>query len=140
MEFREERRRKAFEENCRLIERHNAAFRDGQYSFQISPNPLADLSNSQYLKRYLRLVQKFDPSEDGDYILGDAQFGVKTYPDELDWRKRGFVTPPSNQKSCGSCYAFSIAHSLEGKTFLRAILTISYKFLTFSRANLQENQ
>lgn len=40
-------------------------------------------------------------------------------PASIDWRELGFVTPPNNQKSCGSCYAFSIAHSVQGQIFKR---------------------
>lgn len=40
-------------------------------------------------------------------------------PEALDWRDQGFITPPNNQKSCGSCYAFSIAHSVQGQIFKR---------------------
>lgn len=40
-------------------------------------------------------------------------------PNSLDWRKKGFVTPPFNQDTCGSCYAFSIAQSIEGQVFKR---------------------
>lgn len=128
MEFREDRRRKAFEENLVLIEQHNEEFHKGHYSFKLSPNSLADLSNTQYMKRYVRLLQRFDPVKDGDYILGDVQYGGQIYPDTLDWRAKGFVTPPSNQKSCGSCYAFSIAHSLEGLNCLKISFLNSFDF------------
>lgn len=37
----------------------------------------------------------------------------------MDWRENGFVTPSDNQKSCGSCYAFSIALSIEAQIYRR---------------------
>lgn len=118
MEFREDRRRKAFEENLEIIRHHNEQFKQGKYSFKLSRNDLADLSNQQYLRRYVRLVNsEIDLTDDRNYILGDTQFGNKEYPESLDWRLKGFVTPPKNQKSCGSCYAFSVVHSVEGQLF-----------------------
>lgn len=36
----------------------------------------------------------------------------------------GFVLPPNNQKSCGSCYAFSIAHSISGQVYKRTGMLI----------------
>lgn len=41
----------------------------------------------------------------------------RNIPASLDWREYGFVTPPVNQRSCGSCYAYSIAESIEGQIF-----------------------
>jgi len=38
-------------------------------------------------------------------------------PASLDWREYGFITPPVNQQGCGSCYAHSIAESIEGQIF-----------------------
>lgn len=38
-------------------------------------------------------------------------------PAHLDWREFGFTTPPVNQESCGSCYAYSIAESIQGQIF-----------------------
>lgn len=117
MEFREDRRRRAFEENLEKIRMHNEAYKNGTYSFMLSPNNLADLTNQQYLRHYVRLVNSnFDETNDQDYVLGN-EFDLNVYPSKLDWRERGFITKPSNQKSCGSCYAFSIAHSIEGQLF-----------------------
>jgi cathepsin L len=128
MEFREDRRRRAFHENLEKIREHNEAFKKGKYSFKLSPNSLADLSNNQYLKHYVRLVNSdFNEDDDHNYLLGDSLFGEKTYPASLDWRDKGFKTRPMNQKSCGSCYAFSIAHSVEGQLFkkLNRIIELS---------------
>lgn len=36
----------------------------------------------------------------------------------------GFLTPANNQKSCGSCYAYSIAHSISGQIYKRTGLLI----------------
>lgn len=48
-------------------------------------------------------------------------------PPSFDWRDRGFVTAVQNQKSCGACYAFSIAHTIEAQLFRRtgAIVSLS---------------
>lgn len=127
MEFREDRRRKAFEENLEKIRKHNEAYENGRYSFKLRPNNLADLTNQQYLRHYVRLINSvFDHNSDQDYILGN-QFENKDYPASLDWRLKGFITQPSNQRSCGSCYAFSITHSIEGQLYkkLNKIISLS---------------
>lgn len=117
MEFREDRRKKAFEENLEKIRKHNEEFNNGKHSFKLRPNILADLSNQQYLRNYVRLVHSsFDEISDQDYIVGTF-FETNEYPATLDWRDKGFITRPMNQKSCGSCYAFSISHSIEGQLF-----------------------
>lgn len=128
MEFREDRRRKAFEENLEIIREHNEKFNEGKYSFKLSRNNLADLSNQQYLRRYVRLVNsEFDPTDDRNYILGNSLFENKAYPATFDWREKGFMTKAKNQKSCGSCYAFSVVHSIEGQLFkkLNRIIELS---------------
>lgn len=46
--------------------------------------------------------------------LSDHQRDI---PRELDWRESGFKTRAENQRDCGSCYAYSIAGSIEGQIF-----------------------
>lgn len=83
MEFREDRRRKAFEENLEKIRKHNEAYKNGTYSFKLSPNNLADLTNLQYLRHYVRLVNSvYDEAIDQDYVLGN-EFESSTYPATL---------------------------------------------------------
>lgn len=40
-------------------------------------------------------------------------------PESIDWREKGFKTVSDNQRTCGSCYAFSVAESIEGQIFQR---------------------
>ena len=136
MEFREERRKKAYEENCEKIRKHNEAYQKGRYSFKLSPNDLADLTNQQYLRHYVRLTNSvFDETNDQDYVLA-SEFDGNSYPETLDWREKGFVTNPSNQKSCGSCYAFSITHSIEGQLFKKLNRIIELRFDDYLRFKL----
>lgn len=73
-----------------------------------------------YLKKYVRLQKSHRRKVDKERedIVGALASNAKL-PDTLDWRTDGFTPPPANQKSCGSCYAFSIAHSIMGQIYKR---------------------
>lgn len=83
MEFREDRRRKAFEDNLEKIRKHNEEYKNGRYSFKLSPNNLADLTNQQYLRHYVRLTNSvLDLANDQDYILAN-EYDSNSYPASL---------------------------------------------------------
>lgn len=83
------------------------------------------------MKRYVRLIKSqrrklFDHKYEQDRVGGISLFNLNdnynkknNIPETMDWRDKGFITPANNQKSCGSCYAFSIAHSITGQIFKR---------------------
>lgn len=148
-EFHEARSRQAYEQNMRIIRDHNQRAKSGHYSFELRANSMADLTPRQYLKKYVRLkssavLEALDHAHiksQQDPVLGSAFGGLlkrgemtshdplqgtdDDIPETLDWRELGFKTEPKNQKSCGSCYAFSIAMSIEGQIFKRTNRLVS---------------
>lgn len=120
--FKESRSRIIFLQNLEKIRTHNKEFFEGKHSFKIRSNALADLDTQQYLRQYVRLVRSLRRKKallgGHDELVGAAFDGVDI-PDELDWREEGFATDAYNQKSCGSCYAYSIAGCVQGQIFKR---------------------
>ncbi|KAM7341336.1 cathepsin L4 [Cochliomyia hominivorax] len=123
----EVRSREAFEENQAAVREHNTLYKAGKSSFRLRTNVMADMSNESYLKSFLRLVnsKRFQNVDHYSEIVGSPL--MQATPESVDWRKKGFITLPDNQKTCGSCYAFSIAESIEGQVFKRTgrILNLS---------------
>jgi len=40
-------------------------------------------------------------------------------PTQIDWRRKGVISPVKNQKSCGSCWAFASTETLESHAAIR---------------------
>lgn len=131
----EKRARTEYERNMQRIEQHNENARKGKYTFEIRANNMADLSQDGYLRRFIRLQDSIHPEEvpknekhpkidedDEEALLGSVRAHPddnRYIPDSLDWRELGFRTESFNQESCGACYAFSVASSIEGQIFRR---------------------
>lgn len=77
-------------------------------------------NGESYLRNFLRLLQSKRFGNEIDFesdIVGSSL--MPQPPEAIDWREKGFKTQSANQKTCGSCYAFSIAESIEGQVFKR---------------------
>ncbi|XP_055314961.1 procathepsin L-like [Sitodiplosis mosellana] len=131
----EKRARTAYDKNMQRIVKHNEEARKGKYSFEIRANNMADMTREAYLRRFIRLKQDIHPesvalneaheridAQDHEALLGSVHHehvNEAFIPDALDWRELGFKTKPLNQRTCGSCYAFSLATSIAGQVFRR---------------------
>ncbi|XP_012533189.1 cathepsin L1 isoform X1 [Monomorium pharaonis] len=113
----ENARRAAWEENLVEIYKHNLLAAAGHHSYTLRDNHIADLSTRQYMREMVKLMPSQRRRLPIEPIVSAALKDSRNIPVSLDWRECGFVTSPVNQRSCGSCYAYSIAESIEGQIF-----------------------
>ncbi|XP_077477467.1 cathepsin L.1 [Stigmatopora argus] len=104
--------------NRRLVLVHNILADQGMKSYRLGMTFFADLENKEYKQMVshgcLRNFNASIPSGGSAFLPLPLEADL---PQNVDWRKKGYVTGVKDQKQCGSCWAFSTTGSLEGQTF-----------------------
>merc|ERR1712038_1662634 len=123
-------RKEIFIDNFNRIEKHNAKAIKGLHSYTLGLNEFADLTHEEFLAQRTGKVKDFSDLEQ-ELTQMPSFVDTADLPAEVDWRQKGYVTPPKNQLSCGSCWTFSATGCMEGAWYKK-----SGKLLSFSEQNL----
>lgn len=100
-----------WQESYNTVQEHNAQ----GLSWTLETNQFADLTNEEFVA--LKTGYNHDPDRVRDNVVyldeSEAPEGTT-----WDWRKKGAVAPVKDQQTCGSCYTYASAASLEGLHFI----------------------
>ncbi|XP_028130753.1 uncharacterized protein LOC114326559 [Diabrotica virgifera virgifera] len=111
-------RREVFIENRAKIMRFNMDYAEGRRNFVFKINEFADMLLHEFNNNF----NGFNRSRrEPDVPLKPASTFVPSanvvFPDSVDWRMVGAVSPVKSQGKCAGCWAFAAAGALEGHTF-----------------------
>jgi len=98
--------------------------------FQLDITDFFDLTDEEYENEYLNsiipeeeLLNSETPSQDafitGNETEADNLRHLQSTPTSFDWRDHGALGPIKRQGSCGACYSFSAAATLESQYYIK---------------------
>lgn len=118
-------KKQVFAENYKIVEAHNKL--DSTYKMKL--NKFAELTPDQFKTMYLSTYDSYENAED------NLKNFEPTKIESIDWVSQGLVSQIKNQKTCGSCWAFSANSAIE------SAYGIKYqKDRNFQMLNLSEQQ
>ncbi len=113
-----------FDDNVRFIDESE----DLGLGFRLGINAYTYMSTDEFVEKRCgvslpeRYFGMYVQAPEPEFLHKVNEFTFDDLPDEIDWRD--YVQPVMNQRSCGSCWAFSTMAMLggnEGKNFLNLL-------------------
>ncbi|XP_025822307.1 cysteine protease 1-like [Panicum hallii] len=134
-----DRRFRAFWDNLRFVDAHNA--RAGARGYRLGMNRFADLTNEEFRATYLGASAAGSRGRTNADGKRYRHVRRRRGPEFVDWRQRGVVAPVKNQVHCGSCWAFSAVGAVEGinKIVTGSLVTLSEQGLVDCSKNGQNS-
>jgi len=111
-------RKAIFTNNLEFIQKHNDEAAMGLHTYTVGVNKFTDMTVEEFAKQYTAPMNRRNQAPKIP--------GLKTlpFPDSIDWRDEGYVTPVKDQDdhngqylACASCWAFSATGTMEGAWF-----------------------
>ncbi|CAD7088590.1 unnamed protein product [Hermetia illucens] len=112
-------RKDIFNKNLESIRKHNEEYEAGLHSYMQGVNQFTDLTFEELHEKLLTYKENIASELESvsSMDLDILEVSDDEVPESIDFREKGYVTPVKNQRSCGSCWAFSAVGSIEGQLY-----------------------